>query len=1062
MNQNIRYKGLSLTPDELAAAPGTLALCANAEVHDGALRPSVLVGTPLTDEHALERPFTAEIGTDDERTEYEPTKLLYVHKTPHYTHFICSHLLQNGNEVLVWFKGDGSWGGEITRQLNNNPDSLDIVDDPNVVTIVPGDIRQLDSVGNTVVLMTTSGVHYMVWKGSYEEQQEEDEEVTPTRALARAANDPTDRPPIGDTILIPIVDPSYEPDSGSGDSGSGSGGGGGAEVVNFDDEGTDDFPGEEDCGYKYLGRKPPFVELEFSLNLTESQYDTSTFSSSEYSHGGGGAYTAWRKTTVKISKFNTIDNNKIHIETEEDKHNMTQDIWALINQTRAKVTDEDHFYANFLVRYCYRLYDGSILYHSAPVVMPVSMPTPERVYFVGYDNTNIRIPNDGSGHPFSIGDYVIIGMEANNCRLMYRLLSSGAYTQLQEDWSDVVKSIDIFVSPQYSSLDDSKKVETATMVGVSASPKGVDLVSNAITVVTRDSYTSMESKVVFDVPAFSEKQYYDMLRHCSSFYKICSLRLGKTLPTTSPEVLPIVKGTLQALTSQEVMTDDYKSHHYLLPATDAAGNDVSRLYVYNQRLNISGLKEGLYAGFDWPVQCCPATSDSAGTVSVSAIYVVLETEHGTKVVTRTGSGGNVSKWCLKYSLWFYPDSRAVRTYVVYTDNNTACVAAIEMEACLSLNGAIATGQYWQTGLNNAGMPAGLEVDDQVPMGNKIYTSDAYNPFRFPPESINTVGTGLILGIASTTRALSQGQFGQYPLMAFATDGIWALEPSSTGTYTSIHPISRDVCSNPDSICQLDQTVLFATIRGMSALMESTVAPISEELAGTFLPVSTITPGLAQYFAQGDSGPVGTLKAVVRQLTAAMTSPTAFFQGCRMIYDFANSRVIALRDEQSAGLQTAYVYSTRDKAWSTMALPAVRSAQNSYPHPYLQLADGRVFCLDLSYPFNDSSNLVPTLVITRALSYGDAMYVISDILHNRRMRDLVTVDNVTVDKHTVLFLFGSNDLVEWNYIGRTNQTHVWHLPARAWRYYRLALYNVMTPDEQYLSTAMNVKEKFGKV
>lgn len=36
MQQSIRYKGLSLTPDEMAVENGALALCGNLELHDGA------------------------------------------------------------------------------------------------------------------------------------------------------------------------------------------------------------------------------------------------------------------------------------------------------------------------------------------------------------------------------------------------------------------------------------------------------------------------------------------------------------------------------------------------------------------------------------------------------------------------------------------------------------------------------------------------------------------------------------------------------------------------------------------------------------------------------------------------------------------------------------------------------------------------------------------------------------------------------------------------------------------------------------------------------------------
>ena len=117
------------------------------------------------------------------------------------------------------------------------------------------------------------------------------------------------------------------------------------------------------------------------------------------------------------------------------------------------------------------------------------------------------------------------------------------------------------------------------------------------------------------------------------------------------------------------------------------------------------------------------------------------------------------------------------------------------------------------------------------MPNKIYTSEVNNPFYFPLAGINTVGTGEIVGIRSTTKALSQGQFGQFPLYAFSSDGIWALQLSDAGLYSSIQPISRDVCNNPDSITQLDSSIVFSTERGLKLLQGSDISLLSSSLEG---------------------------------------------------------------------------------------------------------------------------------------------------------------------------------------------------------------------------------------
>ena len=106
---------------------------------------------------------------------------------------------------------------------------------------------------------------------------------------------------------------------------------------------------------------------------------------------------------------------------------------------------------------------------------------------------------------------------------------------------------------------------------------------------------------------------------------------------------------------------------------------------------------------------------------------------------------------------------------------------------------------------------------EISFQNKIYTSEVNNPFNFPVSGINTLGVGEILGIASATKALSQGQFGQFPLYAFTNEGIWALEVSNAGTYSSKQVVTRDVCNNPAGITQIDGAIVFTTDRGVMIL-----------------------------------------------------------------------------------------------------------------------------------------------------------------------------------------------------------------------------------------------------
>ena len=121
--------------------------------------------------------------------------------------------------------------------------------------------------------------------------------------------------------------------------------------------------------------------------------------------------------------------------------------------------------------------------------------------------------------------------------------------------------------------------------------------------------------------------------------------------------------------------------------------------------------------------------------------------------------------------------------------------------------------------------------------NKIKVSEVNNPFFFPSKNTYTPSSGEVLALCSNTAAISQGQFGQYPLYCFCSDGIYALMVGSGGiAYSSASPVSRDVCSSARSVAPIDNAVIFSTSSGIMSISGSEVSKLSSKLEG-FLPSS---------------------------------------------------------------------------------------------------------------------------------------------------------------------------------------------------------------------------------
>lgn len=955
MQQSIRYKGLSLTPDEMAVENGALSLCGNLELHDGALRPSIVTGTPLS------QPLTINGVV---------AKILYVHETGNYRHLIAI-----ASSAIYWFLQDGSLGSTTPIK------SFDY----------EASVLSVNSIGNTLIIVATDGIHYALWG---------------------------------------------------------------------------------DGGYKNLPQKPPFVEITFSISDDYPE---------NYSNGGvdaegsaNGFRDAFQQTTyscneifnkVKMSFGDYMTKYCEYLAIKEDKQSeVTQSIYALVNRTNNLIASKGRFYANFFVRYCYRMFDGSMIMHSSPVFIPVQVPDNFIVmsanahsfnatdgYINTYDNFNFQ-REDGENNKSNVHiTKAAFIYYPRNVDLNYTILD--AKRDELEEWKDVIKSVDVFITPPIINVNTSEKI---TSLG--ATRKNYKLGHGQVYKTYESDQNIIGGTSVY-FPSLSVDAYRNKLKNTSAFYKVCSLKISDLTNYTTKK-LPVDKNAVYQVSLQEQMKDDYKTHNSLF----AQGG-----YVYNHRLNLYGMKEKLFQGFSgyvmlpglYILKYDDSTDNQKYRYKIQKIVVSLNTTSGTKYVESSDkffSRQDIDGFMIGNLVKFYPDSRADKMAIFckdYSDNDVIFV--FPLEQCAELNGAMHMGDFTDNLEQYKVDSFNYTVDDVVELSNKIYTSESDNAFYFPLNGINTVGIGTIQGIASTTRALSQGQFGQYPLMAFSTDGIWAMEVSSKGTYSSIHPISREVCSNPKSITQLDQSVLFATNRSISRIAESQVVSMSDVLDGPGFNISGTLGKFLNFFndTEEDSDTVKSTKAQMRQLIDFTSSPIEFFQRCQVIYDYKNSRIFCLDVTQTSKTSTAdtvaLCYSIKDNAWSTFLIQNVLTAINSYPHPYIQYRDGSVMVLDKGYDYEDTTEY-HGIIVTRTLKFDED-----------NVPDSITgyIHSLTSGSIPIMWLYGSNNNQNWHYIGRLGGMKSSYMATHSYRFFRIALYLKMKSMNQYFATRLEIIRRFSK-
>lgn len=755
-------------------------------------------------------------------------------------------------------------------------------------------------------------------------------------------------------------------------------------------------------GYLYLGTHMPECPISFGLQGSVEKTD---------------------KFSVSVS----VPQSQEEL-TEEQQDVVTNPILAKVNKFIAeKSVNAGRFMYPFFVRYAYRLYDGSLTMHSSPILMPCCTS--------GCPLAPFKTLTVNSGTIKSINDIVII---AAFHELDYAVKNSPKLDELKK-WKDIVQSIDIFISKPVYTYDQNGKIKDLAAHGVGSATickhvnqhHSIDKNRYPAKYAFRDMvgmfYNTYpdEDRTLYlglGLPYKSDEQIEADLRSTSQFYYLQSIKL-EDLKTERTKV-PIETDYLQSLVAREVMTDDYDSHDRLAPTYS---------FGYNAKLNITGIRKKLYSNYETGDMVCYSDAQlEAEPFNESAylkpnhnyrLYFFIKQE-GKEIVVE----GNSSALAIDHEFFYlyYPNTNAYKVVINDVTANTYQEYILERHGFL--NGAYYFGGFSRFSAKGKEVSSVVATsNNEIYLPNKIYTSEVNNPFYFPVLGINTVGTGTILGISTAAKALSQGQFGQFPLYAFTTEGVWALEVSSTGGYSAKQPITRDVCINADSITQLDSAVLFATNRGIMLISGSNSQCISDTL------------DYSQVFSI-DSLPQADKLVTMAGFKAedfAYVPFRDYLLGCRMIYAYTQQRVIVYNPAHSY----AYVYSLKTKTWGMMQ-SSVADNVPSYPEALAMLKDGTLvdFCTDAAQQQDEDGHLqgIKGLLITRPLKLDapDLLKTIDTAIQRGNFR-----------KGSIKSaLYGSRDLQNWSLIWTSQDHYLRGFRGTPYKYFRFALLCDMQPDE----------------
>lgn len=999
MNQEIKYSGFSVAPSDYECADGALAASINLIPEEGALKPILSPSTK----------FTLDKGR----------KVVYIHKGNGYINYITTHEA-NGYTIFSYHKSRDAF--------------LSLLQDETMVDI--------NAIGNMLIVSTNKHLHYCYFKNN------------------RYINLGTELPKVDIKFALSAKPVSYNHVTNVSYSDYSSAEASWTDYTNksftysnendlkkFDISFSQDLKAGHEYKIKVGGSGFKGLTL-YAQNNTTNDYEAICVVSRN--HEAIFKFPDTYKSSFKVSLYDsnletpTKASGTIEILEGFEKNftgrviayndsNYTA-IAAVINKFVAEqATNKDKFIYPFFIRYALRLSDGSHARISEPILM---------------------IPNSGYA-PF------ISFIEGDKKLYLYAFIADLQclfLNSIEEKWKDFISGVDVFVSEQVypynqgANFDDSKNLFSYALIRKENNINQVKGTNYGYVDLPDEYYNHYYgrakldlyevAKDVFNFSDFNVRENWQIIKiapventkekleNVSQFYLAHSFNfdeIKKGVDDTGFENYTTIKlkeGTLSSLVVRQSLSDDQLSNCTFLNA---------HLTTYNQRLHL----------FDYNLQHAKPTVPSRQNGQIYRydrygelykLQVFIRTAQGERIVECDADEDDYN-YSTDTTWFFYPHNGAYRAVLYFkgTDNKTN-IATLNLKQHPILNGA-----YWMadtidgsmviTSVVDSDNAACAQVDDISHYPNAVLQSNVATPFLFPSSLMTSLGVQKIKALSSAAKALSQGQFGQFPLYAFTSEGVWALEVSTTGTYTARQPITRDVCINNNAVTQLDSAVIFPTDRGIMLLSGSQAQCISEAINSEYPFDVRKLPAFEKLHNMLNHKP-STDKCLP-------TLPfSEFLKQCQMLYDYVHQRIIVY----APNITYAYVLSLKTKQWGMM-FSNITSHINSYPEALAIDDNNNVLNFSVQ-----NAEAVKCLYVTRPLKLEAANVLKTiDTLIQRGMFSKGNVSTV---------LYGSRDLQNWYLVWSSKDHYLKGFRGSPYKFFRIAGVATLSPDENIFGASVS--------
>ena len=413
---------------------------------------------------------------------------------------------------------------------------------------------------------------------------------------------------------------------------------------------------------------------------------------------------------------------------------------------------------------------------------------------------------------------------------------------------------------------------------------------------------------------------------------------------------------------------------------------VGKMVAYNNRVHVYESTSTIYPQ---SVTCESSVGEAfyerAGFVCLECNDTTVVQQVKVQVPVYSTSNGSSQIYCC------YPDARAKKIYI---SNERGYYTCVNLRQSDRYNYAYGEATYTSSGdtVTSSLPEVTLNV---IKEPNSINVSAQFNPFVFPVEYSYSIG-GRILDVTTSYLPISSTQIGQYPIMLFTAEGVFALEQGSGKTlYGSVVPLQPMIIEGRAT--STPAGTFFVSSNNLYLLVGRDAVNVSSVLNGER--ETNVRENDAYQKLCCSDGIFHNFRYELSQTDFENLIPY-----CTLTYDQLNNELY-ISDQRAEGVSYSYVFNIDTKSFHKVS--------KKYSNPQnkgrfaKEVYGNQRYVVDMNYEEHGSSMSI--LLQSRPLSL--------EALSTHIQRLMLLVDaKLSGDEQNLCFsVFGSDNLYDWKCI-----------------------------------------------